>query len=253
MQSETTAHGAPADPDHAATPAIALCDVRQAFGGLPVLDGITLAVAPGEVVALVGPSGCGKSTLLELVCGLREPGAGTVAAAPAALVPQRDALLPWADALDNAALPLRLGGARRADARAQAAPLLAALGLAGFEHARPHELSGGMRQRVAFSRALLTGRRVLCLDEPFGALDAITRAETHRWLAGVLAAEPRTVLLVTHDLEEALVLADRVCILAPRPSRIVAEIAVPGPRPRDPADDALTALRREALEALRGC
>jgi NitT/TauT family transport system ATP-binding protein len=232
---------------------VRLRDVRRRLAGIEVLAGVTLDVAPGETVALVGPSGCGKSTLLEIVCGLQGPDGGTVEAAPAALVPQRDALLPWADALDNAALPLRLQGLRLADARRGAEPLLHDLGLAGFEHARPHELSGGMRQRVAVARALLTGRRLLCLDEPFGALDAITRAETNRWFAGALATAPRTVLLVTHDVEEALVLADRVCVLSPRPARIVAELAVPGARPRDPADDDLVALRRQALEALRRC
>ncbi|UUY03450.1 ATP-binding cassette domain-containing protein [Svornostia abyssi] len=257
MQSQTTARGpaavtAPGD-DARATQAVDLREVRHAFGALIVLDGISLAMRPGETVALVGPSGCGKSTLLELVCGLQAPDGGSVAAAPAALVPQRDALLPWADALDNAALPLRLQGTRRADARRRAAPLLAELGLAGFEHAKPHELSGGMRQRVAFVRALLTGRGLLCLDEPFGALDALTRADMHRWLSDALAAEPRTVLLVTHDIEEALVLADRVCVLSPRPARIVCELAVPGDCPRDPADHELVELRRQAMEALRAC
>lgn len=258
MQSETTTPRAVPvraqhDADGVPEPAVLLDAVRHGFADLEVLAGITVRVAPGETVALVGPSGCGKSTLLELVCGLQHPRSGTVQAPPAALVPQRDALLPWADALDNAALPLRLQRIGRAEARRRAEPLLAALGLAGFERARPAELSGGMRQRVAFVRALLTGRRVLCLDEPFGALDAITRSETHRWLAGALAAEPRTVLLVTHDIEEALVLADRICILSPRPARIVAELPVPGDRPRDPADAELVDLRRRALEALRGC
>lgn len=255
MQANSTATATTGDPmaGPAAGPAIRLRGVVHRIGPVEVLDGVSLDVRTGETVALVGPSGCGKSTLLELVCGLRTPSAGTVSAAPAALLPQRDALLPWADALDNAALPLRLAGARRADACRRAEPLLAALGLQGFERARPAQLSGGMRQRVAVVRALLTGRSILCLDEPFGALDAITRADTHRWLADALAAEPRTVLLVTHDVEEALVLADRVCVLSPRPARVVAELRVPGGRPRDPADADLVALRRAALEALRAC
>ncbi len=258
MQSETTTPQAvpvrtPRSEDGAQAPAVLLRDIRHRFGDLEVLGGLTLEVPAGETVALVGPSGCGKSTLLEIACGLQHPSSGTVAAVAAALVPQRDALLPWADALDNAALPLRLQGMARAEARRRAEPLLAELGLSGFERAHPAQLSGGMRQRVAFARALLTGRGVLCLDEPFGALDAITRAEIHRWLAGALASQPRTVLLVTHDIEEALVLADRVCVLSPRPARIVAELAVPGARPRDPADPALIALRRQALEALRAC
>ncbi|MBJ7329961.1 MAG: ABC transporter ATP-binding protein [Solirubrobacteraceae bacterium] len=255
MQSKTTAPaGVPAGaPERPGGPAVRLRGVDHGYAGLDVLSGISLEVGAGEVVALVGPSGCGKSTLLELVCALQSPVSGTVDTAPAALVPQHDALLPWADSLDNAALGLRIAGARRRDARAAAEPLLAELGLGGFERARPHELSGGMRQRVAVARALLTSRSVLCLDEPFGALDAITRADMHRWLAETLLREPRTVLLVTHDVEEAIVLADRVCVLSSRPGRIVAEFAVGGDRPRDPADPELVALRRDALEALRGC
>ena len=174
-----------------------------------------------------------------------------VDAAPAVLMPQRDLLLPWLSALDNAALARRLAGATRAEARDAARPLLARFGLAGFEGARPHELSGGMRQRVAFLRTLLAGKPVLCLDEPFGALDALTRREMQDWLAGALAAEPRTVLLVTHDVEEAVVLADRVVVLTPRPGRVAATLEVPLPRPRAATDPAVVALRERALEALR--
>jgi NitT/TauT family transport system ATP-binding protein len=218
---------------------------------LTALDGLSLEVAAGEIVAIVGPSGAGKSTLLELVCGLQQPDAGAVIAPPAALMPQRDLLLPWLDALDNAALALRLAGRSRAAARGEAARLLDTLGLAGFEHARPDQLSGGMRQRVAFARTLLSGRPVLCLDEPFGALDAITRMELQAWLADALRREPRTVLLVTHDVEEAIVLADRLLVLSPRPGRLVAEFPIDSPRPRSRTDGALVALRARALEALR--
>ena len=179
---------------------------------------------PRETLAVVGPSGCGKSTLLELVCGLQEPDAGTVDAPPAALMPQRDGLLPWLSALDNAGLALRVAGRSKAEARAAAHEHFAAFGLEGFERTRPAELSGGMRQRVAFLRTLLAGRPVLCLDEPFGALDALTRAQLQRWLAGALVREPRTVLLVTHDVEEAVLLADRIVLLSPRPGRVVAEL-----------------------------
>jgi ABC-type nitrate/sulfonate/bicarbonate transport system ATPase subunit len=221
------------------------------YGAVTAIEDLTLTVSPGEVVAVVGPSGCGKSTLLELVCGLEAPDAGRVDADPAALMPQRDLLLPWATALDNAALPLRLRGASKAEARAAAAPAFAEFGLAGFEGARPGELSGGMRQRVAFLRTLLAGKPVLCLDEPFGALDAISRSEMQRWLAGALAREPRTVLLVTHDVEEAVVLADRVAVLSPRPGRVVAEVAVPLPRPREATSPEVVAIREQALEALR--
>src|ERR671914_996151 len=224
--------------------------VEKAFGPVRALAGVTLHAAPREVVAVVGPSGCGKSTLLELVCGLAAPDAGTVESAPAALMPQRDGLLPWLTALDNAALALRVGGAGKAEARAAAHEHFAAFGLEGFERARPRELSGGMRQRVAFLRTLLAGRPVLCLDEPFGALDALTRAQMQQWLAAALRREPRTGLLVTHDVEEAVLLADRVVLLSPRPGRIVDAIDVELPRPRARDDRAVVELRERALAVL---
>lgn len=221
-----------------------------ARGPVAAIGGLTLRVAPGEVCAVVGPSGCGKSTLLEIVCGLRAPDAGRVAAGPAALMPQRDLLLPWRTAIDNAALPLRLAGVSATAARERARPLFSELGLAGFEDARPSELSGGMRQRVAFVRTLLAGRPVLALDEPFAALDALTRAEAQGWLAEALVREPRTVLLVTHDVEEAAVLGDRVVVLSPRPGRVVADFQVPAGRPRRRTDAAIVAIRERALAAL---
>ena len=149
-----------------------LTSVRKAYGQVVALDGVTLRAGANETVAVVGPSGCGKSTLLEIVCGLTAPDSGEVRSAPAALMPQRDGLLPWLSALDNAGLALRAAGAPKKAARAAAHEHFAAFGLEGFERARPAELSGGMRQRVAFLRTLLAGRPVLCLDEPFGALDA---------------------------------------------------------------------------------
>src|SRR3954451_19509014 len=194
--------------------AVVVAGVRKAYGPVVALDGVDLRAAPGEVVAVVGPSGCGKSTLLELVCGLAAPDAGTVEAAPAALMPQRDGLLPWLSALDNAGLALRVGGASRQQARERAHGHFVAFGLEGFETARPRELSGGMRQRVAFLRTLLAGRPVLCLDEPFGSLDTLTRQQMQEWLATALQREPRTVLLVTHDVEEAVLLADRIVLLS---------------------------------------
>jgi NitT/TauT family transport system ATP-binding protein len=165
-------------------------------------------------------------------------------------MPQRDLLFPWASALDNAALPLRVAGASRAAARARAHPLFAELGLDGFERARPDALSGGMRQRVAFLRTLLAGKPVLALDEPFAALDALTRADVQRWLEQALEREPRTVVLVTHDVEEAVVLGDRVVVLSPRPGRVVAELPVRLPRPRRRTDADVVALRERALRAL---
>jgi NitT/TauT family transport system ATP-binding protein len=228
------------------------------------LAGIDLAVEERGVMAVVGPSGCGKSTLLELVAGLQEPDAGTVAVAgetrraqrlrSCSFMPQRDLLLPWRDALGNAALALECGGVPRSEARRRAAPLFERFGLADFERTRPAELSGGMRQRVAFLRTLLPGRRVLLLDEPFASLDSITRGSMQEWLAGALAAEPCTVVLVTHDVEEALFLADRVAVLSSRPGRVVAEIPVDIPRPRPRretvTDPGFAELRERALEAL---
>jgi NitT/TauT family transport system ATP-binding protein len=236
---------------------------RRNGADVRALSGLSLRVACGETLAVVGPSGCGKSTLLEILCGLQRPDEGRVlSCAPAVLMPQRDLLLPWLSALDNAALAPRIAGLSRAQARRRAAQLFEALGLAGFEHARPHELSGGMRQRVAFLRTLLSGKPVLCLDEPFGALDAITRAGMQEWLASTLACprpsgcapegarEQRTVVLVTHDVEEAILLADRLLVLSPRPGRAVAELEVDVQRPRVRTDPAVTALRERALAAL---
>lgn len=230
---------------------LVLEQVAHAYGDVQALAGVSVRVAPGAVVAVVGPSGCGKSTLLDLVCGLLTPQSGRVEAPRAVLMPQRDQLLPWLSALDNAALALRVGGASAKAARAAAHPLLQELGLAGFEAARPAQLSGGMRQRVAFARTLLAGAPLLCLDEPFGALDAITRADTQAWLAAALQRAPRTVLLVTHDVEEAVVLADTVLVLSPRPGRVLATIAVDLPRPRVATDPGVVALRAEALAAMR--
>ena len=206
--------------------------VTRRFGEVTALQDLTLSAGAGEVLALVGPSGCGKSTLLELVAGLQAPDVGTVLAEPAAYMPQRDLLLPWRTALANAALALECAGWSKADARAEARPLFERFGLAGFEDARPHELSGGMRQRVALARTFLSGRPLVLLDEPFASLDAITRGSLQEWLADALAGEPRTVILVTHDVQEALYLADRVAIMSARPGRIVTELDVPMERPR---------------------
>jgi NitT/TauT family transport system ATP-binding protein len=244
---------------------VAIRDLEHAYGDLQTIERLTLTLPAHGVVGLVGPSGCGKSTLLELVCGLREPSAGTVAVgdgaaaaerlARCAYMPQRDLLLPWYSALDNAALALRNQGQRKASARQRAAELFERFGLAGFEASAPAELSGGMRQRVAFLRTLLAGKPVLALDEPFASLDAITRAEMQEWLAQALRADPRTVVLVTHDVEEALYLCDQVAVLSARPARIVAELRAPAPRApaRDEAvtDPAFVAVREEAMRALR--
>jgi ABC-type nitrate/sulfonate/bicarbonate transport system ATPase subunit len=248
----------------AAGTAIEIAGLGHSFDELEVLEGVDLSVAARAVVGVVGPSGCGKSTLLELISGLLEPARGSVVvggqrAAPERLarcvyMPQRDLLLPWLSALDNAGLALRNRGAGRDAARAAAAPLFERFGLGGFESARPAQLSGGMRQRVAFLRTLLAAKPVLLLDEPFASLDAISRAEMQEWLATALAAEPATVVLVTHDVEEALYLCDRVAVLSSRPGRTLVTIDSPAPRtlPRLEVvtSPAFTSARERALEAL---
>ncbi|HET6829928.1 MAG TPA: ATP-binding cassette domain-containing protein [Solirubrobacterales bacterium] len=242
-----------------------MAGVEHRYGPTEVLAGIDLEVAGGETLALVGPSGCGKSTLLELIGGLRPLQAGTIAiggttaaaarTAASTWMPQRDLLLPWASAADNAALALRARGGGRAEARRHASRLLEHVGLGGFAAALPHELSGGMRQRVAFARTLLAGTPVLLLDEPFAALDAITRGELQAWLVRTLAEERRTTVLVTHDVEEALYVGDRVALMTRRPARVTALIDVPpapagASRAEAISDPAFVAARADALRAL---
>jgi len=245
-----------------ATAGVSLSGVVRVLGGRRVLDGVDLVVPPRGRLGLVGRSGVGKSTLLSLVAGLDEPDAGVVSVAGersgigrlarCALMPQRDCLLPWRSALDNACLALENRGASRTEARRMAAPLFERFGLEGAERLRPARLSGGMRQRVAFLRTLLAGKEVLLLDEPFGALDAITRAELQEWLGIALAGEPRTVLLVTHDVEEALLLCDRVVVLAEGrvADEIQVEFARDGTRRRIVTSPAFVELRERALEAI---
>ncbi len=231
---------------------IVVVDATKAYGDVAVLGGVSLAVPAGGTVGLVGRSGCGKSTLLRLIAGLETPDGGRVAVAGAedergrlercALMPQADLLMPWRDALGNASVPLENAGVPRGEARSRAAGLFAELGLAGFERARSWELSGGMRQRVAFARTLLAEKPVLLLDEPFGALDAITRAEMQEWLAGAMRALPRTTVLVTHDIDEALRLCDRVVVLTARPGSVACELDGGGSADR---------ARERAVETLR--
>jgi ABC-type nitrate/sulfonate/bicarbonate transport system ATPase subunit len=229
------------------TPAIRVAGIEHTFRqkgrSVRAIDRVDLEVREGEFVALVGPSGCGKSTLLRVLAGLLVPTAGTAEVGGVstigkpglvAFMPQKDLLLPWRRALGNAALGLEVRGVPRREARARARALFGVFGLEGFEQAWPVQMSGGMRQRLALLRTFLVPSPVLLLDEPFGALDAITRRGMHAWLQGVLAIEPRTVLLVTHDVDEALVLADRVLVMSPRPGRVVAEVVAPFERPRLP-------------------
>jgi NitT/TauT family transport system ATP-binding protein len=244
------------EPRSVAAGGISLAGVVRILGGKPVLDGVDLELAQHERLGIVGRSAAGKSTLLSLVAGLDEPDRGVVSVCDetsargrlerCALMPQRDCLLPWRTALDNACLALENAGMSRSEARGQARPLFTRFGLEGAEELRPARLSAGMRQRVAFLRTLLARKEVLLLDEPFGALDAITRGELQEWLAGALADQPQTVLLVTHDIEEALLLCDRVAVLAHGRIADVFDVDVE----RDVASVPFVELRRRALEAI---
>jgi len=212
----------------------------------------------------VGPSGGGKTTLLQIVAGLLEPDGGRVSVegavsakdrlARCALMPQRDLLLPWRNALDNAGIALENRGVSRTEARKRTKPLFERFGLAKFEYVRPAQLSGGMRQRVSFLRTLMAEKDVLLLDEPFGALDSITRAEMQYWLVRAMDEVPRTVLLVTHDVEEALVLSRQVVVLSARPGRVVRILHVnhlAGESRREiVTSPGFVSLKEQALEAL---
>ncbi|MER9742600.1 ABC transporter ATP-binding protein [Mesorhizobium sp. M0187] len=236
-----------------------LRDIRKNFGALEVLAGISLHVAAGEFVSILGPSGAGKSTLFQLLTGalkgegdMRFDGA-PLQGSPFAFMPQRDALMPWRRVIDNVTLGLEVQGMKRREARASVAPLFAEFGLAGFERAWPAELSGGMRQRAALLRTVVQQRDMLLLDEPFGALDALTRAGMQRWLEGMWQRHRWTALLITHDVREAVYLSDRIYLMSARPARIVSEIAVPLPRPRTTGSDAAhqaAALEAEILDTL---
>jgi ABC-type nitrate/sulfonate/bicarbonate transport system ATPase subunit len=217
--------------------------MRYRVGGADILalQHVSLHVDEGEFVALVGPSGSGKTTLLSIFAGLETPTSGAVALrgdtrtrllGRAGYMPQRDLLLPWRTALGNAIAGLQAQGVSRTEATTRARALFAEFGLAGFEHAWPATLSGGMRQRVAFARTVLAAHDLLLLDEPFGALDALTRTGLQRWLADLWERLGATCLLVTHDLDEALLLADRIYVLSPRPGTVRLERAVPLERPR---------------------
>ena len=215
---------------------------------LPVLEDISLQVEKGEFVALIGPSGCGKSTLFKLIGGLLTPTSGTIwlegqkingHTGHISYVPQHNSLFPWRTVEGNAALALEVSGMPRQQALQIAREWLPRMGLAGYEKAYPQTLSGGMQQRVSFLRALLSPQELMCLDEPFGALDALTRLEMQRWLLDVWEQHRRTVMLVTHSIEEALFLADRIYVLSQRPARIIKEVTIPFNRSRTPATMAL--------------
>jgi ABC-type nitrate/sulfonate/bicarbonate transport system ATPase subunit len=230
---------------------------------MPALRDVSLELFEGEFVSLVGPSGCGKTTLLKILAGLMAPSAGEALLDGAeagellgrvGYMPQDDQLMPWRTTLDNLTLGLELAGTPRAEARTRARQELDLFGLQGFEQRWPSALSGGMRQRAALLRTFLAGRDVLLLDEPFGALDALTREAMREWLLGVWEADRKTILLVTHDVEEALFLSDRVYVLSGRPGQIRATLAVPLPRPRTlelASRPEFVALKEQLLAPLR--
>ncbi len=232
---------------------------------MTALAGLDATIARGEFVTVVGPSGCGKSTLFNIVAGLEEPDAGGILRfegrschaadllGQVSFMPQRDLLLPWRNVVDNAILALEVEGVPRPKARAKALQMLPEFGLTGFESQYPHQLSGGMRQRVALMRTFLFERDLMLLDEPFGALDALTRAMMQRWLLDVWQKHRRTILFITHDVDEAIFLGDRVLVMTARPGSVKLEQVVDLPRPRKP--DIVTSpefirLKRILLEAI---
>ncbi len=239
--------------------------ISKTFGRVQALHGLDLSVHTGEFVTVVGPSGCGKSTLFNMVAGLEEPDAGGVMRfkgrgchaaellGQIAFMPQRDLLLPWRSVIDNAILAKEIEGAPRKQARAQARAMVPEFGLAGFEDQYPHQLSGGMRQRVALMRTFLFERDLMLLDEPFGALDALTRMLMQRWLLDVWERHRRTILFITHDVDEAIFLGDRVLVMTARPGRVKLERRVDLPRPRGPGlvlSPEFIALKRDILGAI---
>jgi ABC-type nitrate/sulfonate/bicarbonate transport system ATPase subunit len=237
-----------------------LRNLRKRFGDLDVLGDISLTVRRGEFVSLLGPSGAGKSTLFKILTGATEADAGTIhfdgqplttRPSPFAFMPQHDALMPWRRVLDNTTLGLEVQGLARAAARKRVQPLFAEFGLAGFEQHYPAQLSGGMRQRAALLRTVVQQREMLLLDEPFGALDALTRASMQRWLQAMWQQHSWTALLITHDVREAVFLSDRIYVLTGRPARMLTEIAVPLPRPRiDLTSPEASAIEARLLETL---
>ena len=227
-----------------------------------VLSGVDLTVNEGEFVSIIGPSGCGKSTLLNIIAGLDQPDSGLVELSGNAgaklgqtgYMQQKDLLLPWRSVLDNTILGLELRGVPRKQAREQAMEFTEAFGLKGFEHQYPYALSGGMRQRASFLRTMLMGQDVVLLDEPFGALDALTRVQMQEWLLPLWESLNKTIVLITHDVDEALLLSDRVYLLSARPGRATLVLDVELPRPRNyymVTSPEFSALKARLMEPLR--
>ncbi|MFC2079806.1 ABC transporter ATP-binding protein [Candidatus Bipolaricaulota bacterium] len=225
---------------------------------LHVLDSISFDLHSGTWTTLLGPSGCGKTTLLKILTGLESPDSGQVLVEGAdaarlgatAYLPQHDTLLPWRTALGNAILASEISGKSTDDARNEAAELFDQFGLSGFESTYPSQLSGGMRQRLALIRTFLAHRSILLLDEPLGALDPLTRAAMQNWLLGVWSELKKTVLLVTHDAEEALLLSDRILVLTERPASLQLDQLVDLTRPRDRGANSLVARKSQLLSLL---
>jgi len=243
---------------------LSVSGVSKAFGAMPVMRDQSLDVEDGEFVALLGPSGCGKSTLLQIINGLLVPDTGRVmldgqditgrTGGGRGMVFQGSDLLPWRSALDNVAFGLEVAGMPKAERRARARDYLHRVGLAGFEDAWPHQLSGGMQQRVGIARAFCIQPSLLLMDEPFGALDVQTRDTLQNELLAIWEAERKMVVFVTHGIEEALYLADRILVYSKRPARVLREIRVPYERPRRESmklDARFLELRREISDLLR--
>lgn len=248
-------------------PALEVRSLRKTFrdrrSEVHVLDGLSLQVQPGEFVSLIGPSGSGKSTLFHIIGGLTAPDAGSVLMdgqdvtgekGRIAYMPQQPALFPWRTVEDNVLLPEELRGTSKAAAREHARSWMERAGLSGFEKAYPHTLSGGMQQRAAFLRALMSPQEVMCLDEPFSALDALTRGDMQRWLLDIWEDTRRSVLMITHHIEEALLLSDSIYILSARPGTILKRVEVPFSRPRREnilMDPSFIALKTEISAIMR--
>ncbi len=244
----------------AGLPKIDVRDVGHHFQKLVALHDVNIEVHAGEFVCLVGPSGCGKTTLLYALAGHLEPSGGRISidgvpvkgpGPDRLLVFQEPALFPWLTVRQNLVFALRARGLSRVDAAARAAAFIPLVHLEGFEEALPHQLSGGMRMRVQLARALAVDPAVLLMDEPFASLDAQTRSSMHQLLQRIWLRDRKTVVFVTHDVREALVLGDRVVVMAARPGRVLHDLDVKLPRPRDPDDEALVALSRRIRAELQ--
>jgi ABC-type nitrate/sulfonate/bicarbonate transport system ATPase subunit len=252
---------------HTISPALDVTDIHIKFsrGGqdLPVLNGVSLTVGQGEFVSIVGPSGCGKSTLFHIIGGLVQPDSGKVCMngrvvtgerGHISFMPQQPALFPWRTIEDNVILAQEIKGISKKGARKGAREWIAKVGLSGFEQSYPHMLSGGMQQRAAFLRALLSPEELICLDEPFSALDALTRSDMQRWLLNIWEENRRSVLFITHNIEEALLLSNRIYVMSNRPGTVLQVVDVPLHRPRreEITDDPIfLKLKRELSQLMK--